>query len=207
MLSFQNKSNFCFDRLFKNGTDRSAFKTTADRRLQKASVSCKVFLNHYSVHTVYNRNTYNPDKEDCFPTVGLPGLKNCLAWEARKSHRAAWRGVTAAFEQKVMLSFPIFTPHIFSSKITLSLLSRALEPPSLAALWAWYDHSLDKHSSTMRSQKCFFFSSFSLSLSSQTKPEKMPLVSGFWWELWVCFQFRVIPGTRRFLSKNRQYRK
>ncbi len=96
--------------------------------------------------------------------------------------------------------FAIFTPHTFSRKIPLALLSRAHAPPSLAALWAWYDHSLDKHSSTMRCQKRFF-SFFS------NKAQEMPLVSGFWWELWVCFQFGVIPGTHRFLSKNRQRRK
>lgn len=56
----------------ENGKDRLAFKTTADR-LQKASVSCKVFLNHYSVQTLYIRNIYTPNKEEWFPAVRLPG--------------------------------------------------------------------------------------------------------------------------------------
>lgn len=69
-LSFQNERNFFLT--VENGKDRLAFKTTADR-LQKASVSCKLFLNHYSVQTLYIRNIYTPNKEEWFPTVRLPG--------------------------------------------------------------------------------------------------------------------------------------
>lgn len=90
---------------------------------------------------------------------------------------------------------PLFPRFPSSHLHYLTLLFRV--PPSLATLCAWYNHSLDKHSSTMRSPKCFL-------LSSWSKVQQMPLVSAPWWELWVCFQFRVIPGTHRFLSKNRQ---
>lgn len=142
----------------------------ADRVLQKASVSCKVFLNHYSEHTVYIHNTYTLHKEEQLPAFTLPGLEDCLdrqeagggvGWggSMERSRNGVWAGDETLF--------PIFTPYTFSlsSKIPLALVSRAHVPPSLPPLppslampWAWYDHSLDKHSSTMRSQKWVFFS-------------------------------------------------
>lgn len=72
-------------RLLKNVPDRSSFKTAADRRLQKASVSRKVFLNYYSEHTVYIRNTYATHKEEQFPAVRLPGWR--IAWLGRELGR------------------------------------------------------------------------------------------------------------------------
>ena len=77
-------------------------------------------------------------------------------------------------EQKVKLAFPIITPCNFSSRMYPSPLEHTTPLP----LWAWYGHSLDKHSSTMRSQKCSLF----LCLSSQIKPQKMPLVCDRSWE-------------------------
>lgn len=54
------------------------FMRGADRVLEKTSVSCKVFLNHYSEHTVYIHNTYTLDKEEQLPAFTLPGLEDCL---------------------------------------------------------------------------------------------------------------------------------
>lgn len=176
----------------KNGKDRLTFKTTADR-LQKASVSCKVFLNHYSVQTLCIRSIYTPDKEEWLPTVWRPGKQE--AGEVRRSHTAEWRRATTAEGEALFSHF--HSPHFSPAKSFSPPSQEHPDLPPLQCFEPWYDHSLDKHSSTMRGHKFFF-------LSSQTKLKKMPLVSGFWWELRVCFQFRVIPGTRRFLSKNRK---
>lgn len=52
----------------------------------------------------------------------------------------------------------------------------------------------------MRSPECVFLSPLEQSLRNAFG------FLWFWWKLWVCFQFRVIQGTCRFLSKNRQLR-
>lgn len=87
-----------------------------------------------------------------------------LAWASRRLRR--WEGVRELERSKgriwaegEALSSPFLLP-IPSLSPTKSLSPTSPKcmhlPPALAMLWAWYDHSLDKHSSTMRSQKCFF---------------------------------------------------
>lgn len=83
---------------------------------------------------------------------------------------------------------------------TAYLPSRRTRPSSLATLRAWYRHSLDKHSSTMRKQTWVF----SPPRSSNKEPRN---ALGFWILMPSCkfvFNLGFIPGTRRSFSKNRQ---
>lgn len=111
-----------------------------------------------SVQFTFIIHTHTHTQRGAVPYINSARFR-LLPGQMRGSQRCVRARFKTVSEQKVKLSFPIFTPHTFTicSKIPLALPFQAHVPPSLATLWAWYDHSLDKHSSTMRSQKCFFF--------------------------------------------------
>lgn len=191
-LSFQNERKLLWQlKMEKTDSHLRQLLTDFKRHLSAAKyfwtiTACRHFA--FAAYTLLTKRSgclQSDDQgrlvKDCLEAGGWGGEKEPHSWMETSNNSRSWSSL-----------FPFSLPTLFSPP--------SLEHPNLPPLQCfepWYDHSLDKHSSTMRGHKFFF-------LSSQTKLKKMPLVSGFWWELQVCFQFRVIPGTRRFLSKNRK---